>query len=96
MISFWRNPLPSADHGDDQVVVYFFNGSWVPIMFYSLREAIELYRTAKLAGQELFIFPLDLTPDNFSPIEEISFTSSLPSCFDSDSSNPVTQQLRVV
>lgn len=65
-------------------------------MFYSLREAIELYRTAKLTGQELFIFPLDLIPDDFSPVEEISSTSSLPSCLDSNSPSPMTQRLRVV
>ncbi len=65
MISPWQNPLPIPDHTTRQVVVYFYNGRWIPIMFFSLVSAIQLHRKAQQSGSELFIFPVNLNPDTF-------------------------------
>lgn len=64
MISPWHNPLPLGEYTSQNVVVYFYNGRWVPITFYSLIEAITLCRKAESLGYELFVFPENLKPEN--------------------------------
>lgn len=71
MISPWHNPLPLAVSQNQRVVVYFYSGKWVPIMFYSLDAAIELHRQAQLRGQELFVFPSNSSPNEFDALTAI-------------------------
>lgn len=72
MISPWQNPLPTPEYTTRQVVVYFYNGRWIPIMFFSLAAAIQLQRQALPSGHELFIFPVNLNPDTFERLEPIA------------------------
>lgn len=65
MVSPWRNPLPQGKYTNSRVVVYFYCGRWVPVMYYSLEKAIELYRKSKLNGKEIFAFPAKLNPSDF-------------------------------
>lgn len=62
MLSPWRSPLPLEEYTMSQVIVYFYSGRWIPIMFHSLVDAIALYRRANLEGREIFIFPPDSNP----------------------------------
>jgi len=45
-----------------EMVVYFYSGSWIPIMFCRLAEAIALHQKARREGKELFVFPPDVDP----------------------------------
>jgi len=75
MVSPWRCPLPLQEYTTSQVVVYFYSGRWIPIMFYSLVEAIALHRQALLESQEIFVFP-----PNVNPYEcQHSLKSTIPS-----------------
>ncbi|MFB2936272.1 hypothetical protein ACE1B6_13555 [Aerosakkonemataceae cyanobacterium BLCC-F154] len=58
----WYNSLPTNDYAKSRVVVYYYTGQWVPIMFHQLVDAIALHRKAKQQGKELFIFPPDVNP----------------------------------
>ncbi len=66
MGSPWQVPLPLGKHTSSRVVVYFYSGSWIPIMFYSLADAIKLHHQALSSGKELFVFPADLDPGTFN------------------------------
>ncbi|MBD2744020.1 hypothetical protein [Coleofasciculus sp. FACHB-1120] len=48
-----------------RVVVCFYSGRWIPIMFCPLVEAIALHQNALKEGKEIFIFPHDCDPNNF-------------------------------
>ena len=48
-----------------RVVVCFYSGKWIPIMFCPLVDAIALYRNALKEGKEIFIFPPDSDPNDF-------------------------------
>lgn len=65
MVSPWRNPLPLEEYATNRVVVYFYNGRWIPIMFYNLADAIALARKASQEGKEILVFPSDLNPYHF-------------------------------
>ncbi|MBD0344034.1 MAG: hypothetical protein ICV63_04215 [Coleofasciculus sp. Co-bin14] len=67
-MSPWRNPLPSEEYKVSRVTVYFHNGGWVPIAVYPLADAIELYRKASRFGMELFVFPCELDPKEYSNV----------------------------
>lgn len=62
MVSPWNNPLPLEDYTAAKVVICTYQDRWVPITFSSLTEAIKLYQKALLYGEEIFVFPPDLTP----------------------------------
>ncbi|HEY9650546.1 MAG TPA: hypothetical protein V6C95_07780 [Coleofasciculaceae cyanobacterium] len=59
MISSCHNPLPLDEHATAEVLIYAYEGGWVPIRFSSLGEAINLYHNALLHGVEIFVFPSD-------------------------------------
>lgn len=61
----WQNPLPLEEYIMSRVVIYYYNGRWIPIKFCRLGDAIKLSRQAKQQGQELFLFPPDFIPDDF-------------------------------
>lgn len=65
MISPWRNPLPLQEYTTQRVVVYFYDGRWVPITVHSFMDAIQLHRQAQRNGHELYIFPNHVSPDGF-------------------------------
>ncbi len=67
-MSPWRNLLPSEEYKVSRVAVYFHDGGWVPIAVYPLADAIELYRKASIFGMELFVFPSELDPKEYSNI----------------------------
>ncbi len=71
MISPWHNPLPLEEYTTDPVVVYFYNGRWVPITHYSLKQAIALYQKAKEQGYRLFIFPSHVHPIEFEAPKQL-------------------------
>ncbi|XWK87768.1 MAG: hypothetical protein U7127_26860 [Phormidium sp.] len=60
----WQNPLPLDEYATTKVVVYFYSGQWIPIMFHQLVDAIALHRKAKKQGKEIYIFPPDVNPRN--------------------------------
>ncbi|WP_339381724.1 hypothetical protein [Dendronalium phyllosphericum] len=64
MVSIWRNPFPVEEYKTNRVVVYFYSGRWIPIMFHTLEEAIALHRKAVQLGKQLFIFPADCNPSH--------------------------------
>ncbi|HEY9596368.1 MAG TPA: hypothetical protein V6D33_01700 [Cyanophyceae cyanobacterium] len=57
MMSSCYNPLPLEEHTAAPVLIYAYEGGWVPIRFSSLGEAINLYHNALLHGVEIFVFP---------------------------------------
>ncbi|MEC4811780.1 MAG: hypothetical protein SAK29_00600 [Scytonema sp. PMC 1069.18] len=49
-----------------KVAVYFYaEDKWVPIMYYTLEEAITLYQQAMLSGMKMYIFPDQWKPNQF-------------------------------
>lgn len=74
MNSSWQNPLPSEKYINQQVVIYFYTGRWVPIMFYSFAAAIALSHQAKQSGKELFIFPTNALPHEFERPHPCSYS----------------------
>ena len=48
-----------------RVVVCFYSGKWIPIMFCHLVDAIALHQNALKEGKEIFIFPPDSDPNDF-------------------------------
>jgi hypothetical protein len=58
----WQVPLPWAEYTTSQVAIYFYRGSWIPITFYPLVEAIKLHRNASSSGRDIVLFPCDLDP----------------------------------
>ena len=65
MVSSWSNPLPLAEHAAAQVVIYTYEGKWIPIMHSCLAEALKFYNQALLHGAEIFVFPPHLIPRSF-------------------------------
>ncbi len=51
-----------------RVVVYFFNGGWIPIAFYPLIDAINLYRKGLSSGMDIAVFPTELEPRSIDPL----------------------------
>ncbi len=60
----WQNPLPLEEYITSRVVIYYYNGRWIPIKFCRLAKAIRFYQEAKLEGKEIFVFPPDFDPNN--------------------------------
>ncbi|MEP0747566.1 hypothetical protein [Coleofasciculus sp. FACHB-501] len=65
MVSPWRNPLLLEDYTMSRVVVCFYSGRWIPIMFCPLVEAIAFHQNALKEGKEIFIFPPNCDPNDF-------------------------------
>lgn len=78
MNSPWQNPLPSEEYITHRVVIYFYTGRWVPIMFYPLAAAIDVYQKAKNQGQELYIFPANSLPNEFEQLYQQSYKKATP------------------
>lgn len=74
-----------------KAIVYYYNSRWIPIMFYSYSDAIALHHKARLSGQELYVFPPNLDPNDFNRQEVVSLIPSLVS--QSESVLPQPQQL---
>ncbi len=66
VISPWQTPLPCTEYTTHKVVVYYYNGRWIPIMFYKLSDAIALHRKARQEGKEIYIFPAGMNPNDFT------------------------------
>jgi hypothetical protein len=67
MFSPWQLPIPLGEHTLTRVTVYFFwNSQWVPIKFCTLDKAVKLSHKAMLFNKEIFLFPVDLDPNDFS------------------------------
>lgn len=64
--SSWYVPLPLKEYAMSRVTVYFYSDGWVPIKYCSLGKAILLYQKASLEGKEIFLFPVNLDPNQFS------------------------------
>lgn len=62
----WQLPLPLEGYIQSRVVVYFYSGSWIPIMYSHLEKAIKLHRQALRSGKDLVVFPADLDPRTFN------------------------------
>ena len=62
MDSPWQVPLPLEKYTKSRVVVYFYSGGWIPIMFYPLVDAIKLHCKASSLGMDIVLFPPDLDP----------------------------------
>jgi len=69
MVSPWQLPLPLGEYATSRVVVYFYSGRWVPIKHCFLSKAIELYHKVLFSGQEVFLFPPELDPNEFLSLE---------------------------
>ncbi|OKH58367.1 hypothetical protein NIES2130_14930 [Scytonema sp. HK-05] len=66
MLSPWQIPLPLEEYTATRVVVYFFfDGRWIPIKFCTLNKAIKLCYEALLSNREIFLFPVDMDPNDF-------------------------------
>lgn len=67
MVSPWRIPLPLAEYTSLRVVVYYLsNNKWVPIKYCTLTKAIKLSHEARHLNQGIFLFPVDLDPNQFN------------------------------
>ncbi len=62
MDSPWQVPLPLQEDTAHRVVVYFYNGGWIPITFYPLVDAIRFHRMALSSGMDIVVFPPDQDP----------------------------------
>ncbi|NMG08866.1 hypothetical protein DP117_18985 [Brasilonema sp. UFV-L1] len=63
MVSPMQNTLPLSQYMARRVVVCFYSDKrWIPIMFYSLEDAISLYYKALRLGKKLFVFPSNCYP----------------------------------
>jgi hypothetical protein len=67
MVSAWSNPLPLEEYAAAKVVIYTYEGRWIPIMHSCLAEAIRSYHNAVLHGAEIFVFPSELAPWSSKP-----------------------------
>jgi hypothetical protein len=65
MESPWQIPLPLERYTTNQVAVYFYSDTWIPITFSTLADAISLHRQALSSGKEFVVFPPDLDPRAF-------------------------------
>lgn len=60
VVSPWNTPIPVGDHTESPVVIYFYSGKWIPIVGFSLGEAITLYRKALSLGKKILVYPSNL------------------------------------
>jgi hypothetical protein len=60
MGSPWQNSLPLGECTRSQVVVFFYSDRWIPIPYFCLSEAIELYHKALYKGKKILVFPTGL------------------------------------
>ncbi|WP_461937227.1 hypothetical protein [Nostoc sp.] len=63
--SSWYVPVPLKEYAMSRVTLYFYSDGWVPIKYCSLEKAILLYQKANLEGKEIFLFPVNLDPNQF-------------------------------
>lgn len=61
----WKNPLPLGEYTSNRVVVYSYDGRWIPIMSYRLADAIALYHKVREKEKEIWVFPPDVDPNQF-------------------------------
>lgn len=80
MDSPWQNPLPTAEHTTNQVVVYFYSEYWIPITCFCLSEAIALYSKALVRGKRIFVFPpgLELETKNILLAQSPELQADVP------------------
>jgi len=71
-------PLPLPESVASPVVIYFYNGSWIPVIHYSLAEAIALYYKGQSEGQALLAFPPNLDPNAEVEWNDSSVTGQVP------------------
>ena len=62
VIDPWKNPLPLEEYKNSEVVICSYSDRWIPIMFSPLADALTHYHKASLLGEEVFVFPSNLTP----------------------------------
>lgn len=62
MNSPWQVPLPQEEYTTSRVVVYFYNGGWIPITFYPLVDAIRLHSIGISSGMDIVVFPPEIDP----------------------------------
>lgn len=62
MNSPWQVPLPQEEYTTSRVVVYFYNGGWIPITFYPLVDAIRLHLRGMSSGMDIVVFPPEIDP----------------------------------
>ncbi len=62
MVSPWSNLLTREENTAVKVVICAYKGTWIPITFSCLGDAIGIYHRALLYGEEIFVFPPDLVP----------------------------------
>ncbi|HEY9632952.1 MAG TPA: hypothetical protein V6D14_06085 [Coleofasciculaceae cyanobacterium] len=62
MVSPWSNLLPIEEYTAARVIICTYQDRWIPITFSTLMEAINVYQKALLYGEEIFVFPPELTP----------------------------------
>ncbi|MBH8551579.1 hypothetical protein I8751_04145 [Nostocaceae cyanobacterium CENA357] len=73
MFSPWQLPVPLGEHTTIRVTVYFFwDSQWVPIKFCTLDKAVQLSYKALSLGKEIFLFPVDLDPNDFYSSREVA------------------------
>lgn len=60
VVSPWNTPIPVGDCTESPVVIYLYSDKWIPIVGFSLGEAIKLYRKALFLGKKILVYPLDL------------------------------------
>lgn len=66
VFSPWKIPLPLEEYTSLRVVVYYLsNNKWVPIKYCTLKKAIKLSYEGRQLNQELFLFTVDLNPNDF-------------------------------
>jgi hypothetical protein len=58
----WQVPLPQEENTTSRVVVYFYNGGWIPITFYPLVDAIRLHLIGISSGMDIVVFPPEIDP----------------------------------
>lgn len=68
LTSPWHIPQPVKEYVNHRVAIYYFSDNcWVPIKYCYLLKAIELYYSMRNEiGKEIFVFPPDLDPNEFS------------------------------
>lgn len=64
--SSWSLPLLLKEYAMSRVTVYYYSDRWVPIKYCSLEKAILLHHKASLEGKEIFLFPANIDPNQFS------------------------------
>lgn len=60
VVSPWNTPIPEGECTESPVVIYFYSDKWIPIVGFSLGEAITLYRKALFLGKKILVYPPNL------------------------------------